>query len=174
MRRRVLALGTLAAVMVFAHVDLTACGDKFLRPGRSARMRSYAAVHPASIVILKPATAKAADLKAFQGILKQAGHTSVVVDSRAGLLEAVSDGTHDLVFAAYAEAFTVEASLESVPSRPNVLPLLYKASDAAIAEARQHFHALIETSKMDRYQALNEIERLMKVRPQTITAALPR
>lgn len=174
MLRRLFAIGTIAAVVVFAYADLSACGDKFLRPGRSARMRSYAAVHPASIVILRPAAAKASDLKAFQGILKQAGHTSVVVDNSAGLLEAVADGSRDLVFAAYADAFTVEASLASVPSKPNVMPLLYKANDSTIAEARQHFHALIETSKMDRYQALDEIERLMKARPQIVTAAVPR
>jgi hypothetical protein len=174
MVRRLFALGILATIVGIASTDLAACGDKFLRPGRSARMRSYAAVHPASIVILRPSTAKASDLKQFQGILKQAGHTSVVVENQAALLEAVADGSRDLVFAAYAEAFTVEASLASVPSKPNVMPLLYKASDSTITEARQHFHALIETSKMDRYQALDEIERLMKSRPQLITAALPR
>jgi hypothetical protein len=174
MTRRLFAFGVIATLVVVGYADLSACGDKFLRPGRSARIRGYAAVHPASIVILRPPSAKPADLKSFQRILKQAGHTSLVVDRRDELLQTVADGTRDLVFAAYAEAQTIEASLASVPSRPHVVPLLYKASDATIAEARQHFHALIETSKMDRYQALEEIERLMKTRPQNMAAALPR
>ena len=37
-----------------ACADAFACGDKFLRVGRSARFRAYASVHPSSILVYAP------------------------------------------------------------------------------------------------------------------------
>ena len=56
MRRRVFIAGLIAATAA-GSIDLGACGDKFLRVGRSARFRRYAAVHPAAILIYSPRNA---------------------------------------------------------------------------------------------------------------------
>ena len=56
MLRRKLVVGVVAMVstmgtMALTSVDLGACGDKFLRPGRSGRWQNYAAMHPAAILL---------------------------------------------------------------------------------------------------------------------------
>ena len=73
---RRLFVGTLAAMMVAGSVDLTACGDKFFRPGKSARLKHYASIYPASILIVRPANANAKGLTDLQRLLKQGGHTA--------------------------------------------------------------------------------------------------
>ena len=72
MLRRMLAAGVVATVALTA-IDLGACGDKFLRPGRSGRWQNYAAMHPAAILLYQSATAKPEVLKAWQAMLKKAG-----------------------------------------------------------------------------------------------------
>jgi hypothetical protein len=106
--RRVLVVG-LIATLTAASVDLGACGDKFLRVGRSARFRRYAAVHPASILIYK---------------------------------------------------------LGATPSKPGLLPILYKPSKAVEAEAEQQYACLIKPHVMTKYDALAEIDRFMQLQPR--------
>jgi len=48
--------GIITLSLICVSADLSACGDKFLRVGRSARFKGYAAVHPASILIYKSLT----------------------------------------------------------------------------------------------------------------------
>ena len=63
MRRTFAVSLILIAMFAAGSVDLGACGDKFLRVGRSARFRRYAAVYPASILIYKPVDATPAGMK---------------------------------------------------------------------------------------------------------------
>ena len=159
---RRLAVGIIAGVMLAGGADLSACGDKFFRPGKSARMKNYASLYPASILIVKGPNANAEGLSSFQRMLKQAGHTSRVV-SGDGLLQAVTGGTHDLVLANYDVAPSIERSLQTVPVRPDVVPVVSKPTKAVVAEAREHFAAVI-VEKMDFVDALREIDKLMKAR----------
>ena len=78
MWRRALLSGLLITTAA-GSIDLGACGDKFLRAGRSGRLKHYAAMYPASIVLYQSATAKPAVVKQWQTMLKQAGHKPVVV-----------------------------------------------------------------------------------------------
>ena len=77
MRRRAF-IGGLLAMTVGRSIDLGACGDKFLRVGRSARFRRYAAVHPAGILIYRPVNSDRAGIDDLKALLKRAGHKPVV------------------------------------------------------------------------------------------------
>ena len=103
MFRRVLAGVAAALVAAAASADLAACGDKFLRVGRSQRNRNYAAVHPVSILVYTPA-ATAKGLKEFETILQKAGHSTVGVRDRALLPKALAAARYDLIITSYADA----------------------------------------------------------------------
>ena len=51
MRRSICVIATTIALMTSATADLFACGDKFMRVGRSARFRRYASPHPSPILL---------------------------------------------------------------------------------------------------------------------------
>jgi CheY-like chemotaxis protein len=161
--RRLFVIG-LIAIVTAASVDLGACGDKFLRVGRSARFRRYAAVHPATILIYKPVNATPDGIEALKVLLKQAGHRPVAVDSGTSVLGALAATQYDLVIADYADAGQIKNDVRSMPSRPEVLPILYKPTKAVEAEAEKQYACLIKPHAMTKYDALAEIDRLMQLK----------
>ena len=88
MRRRDF-IGGLLAMTLGRSVDLGACGDKFLRVGRSARFRRYAAVHRVRILIYRPVQSTPAGINELTGFLKRAGHKPVVLDRPASVSAAL-------------------------------------------------------------------------------------
>ena len=56
---RGLRLFAIAVCVLFAcgSIDLGACGDKYARVGRSSRLKAYAPLYPASILVYAPANA---------------------------------------------------------------------------------------------------------------------
>jgi CheY-like chemotaxis protein len=161
--RRLFAIG-LIAIFTAASVDLGACGDKFLRVGRSARFRRYAAVHPAASLIYRPLNSTPAGIEALKVLLKQAGHRPVAVDSGTNVLSALAAAQYDLVIADYADAGQIKNDVRSMPSKPEVLPILYKPTKAVEAEAEKQYACLIKPQAMTKYEALAEIDRLMQLK----------
>ena len=164
MLRRVLVGGITAVMITSGSVDLSACGDKFLRVGRSARFRGYAAVHPASILIYKSATSTPAGIKELESLLRRAGHTPLAVENGAALTQTFAATHFDLVIAEYADAGRIKSQLESVPSRPEVLPILYKPTKTAAAEAEKEYRFLLKPHAMNKAEALKEIDHVMSLR----------
>ena len=152
-----------------AAADLNACGDKFLRAGRSARARGYAAIHPASILIYKP-TATPKGLKEFQALLKRAGHKSVAVHA-GGLSQAFATTTYDVVIADYANAGNLKQELQAISSKPGLLPVLTKPTKAVADEASKEYICLVRPDAMTKYDALAQIDHLMERRLKETTAA---
>jgi hypothetical protein len=166
------ALAAVVTIMlVVASADLDACGDKFLRVGRSARFRRYAAVHPAAILIYAPADSTPAGIKEFEAILKRAGHKPVALPNGADLSQALAAAPYDLVIAGYDDTSRIREELRAIPSRPNLLPILYKPSKAAAEQAQRDFVCLIKPDAMTKYDALGEIDRLMQLRLEHKTTA---
>ena len=161
--RRIFVIG-LIAIVTAASVDLGACGDKFLRVGRSARFRRYAAVHPAAILIVKPVHATRAGIEELQALLRQAGHRPAAVDNGASVTTALAAAPYDLVIADYADAGQIRIDLETVSSKPAILPILYKPTKAVEAEADSKYVCLIKPHAMTKYDALAEIDRLMQLK----------
>ena len=153
-----------AAIVIAGSADLDACGDKFLRVGRSARFRRYAAVHPAVILIYTPANSTPAGMKEFEAVLKRAGHRPVAVGNGANVPLALAGESYDLVIADYSDAGRIKQDLLASPSKPRLLPILYKPTKALETEAEREYVCLIKPHAMTKYDALAEIDRLMRLR----------
>lgn len=162
MLRRSLVVLTVAAVAGFASVDLSACGDKFLRAGRSARTKGYAAVYPASILIYKPSgTVKG--LQEFESLLKKAGHKPVALRDRAALPQTLTSARYDLIIADYSDTLAIKGQFSPSPE-PGFLPILHNPTRAQETEAAKHFQHVLKPEKMTKFEALEQIDRLMKLR----------
>jgi hypothetical protein len=161
--RRAFVIGIIT-VLSCASVDLGACGDKFLRVGRSARFRRYAAVHPAAILIYKPAHATRAGIEELKALLVQSGHRPEAIDSGTSIASALAAARYDLVIADYADAVQIRSALGTAPSRPEILPILYKPTKAVEAEAEKQYACLIKPHEMTKFDALAEIDRLMQLK----------
>ena len=164
MLRRLLVFGVVTAAFASASADLGACGDKFLRIGRSARYRGYAAVHPSSILIYTPAGSTPAGIKEFEALLMRAGHKPVVVKNGSPLSSAFTASKFDVVIAAFADTGKIKEELQSVASQPGLLPILDKPTKAVAAEAEKEYHCLIKLHTMNKYDALAEIDHLVELR----------
>jgi len=162
MLRRAVAL-VLGAVVVLTGAELNACGDKFLRPGRSSRMRSYAAMHRASILLYPSAKADPSIVSAWEKMLRQAGHKSQVV--RNGDLEGtVANGKYDLIISDYRDAAKIAQAFHATRVAPGILPVVSNVSKAVAEELKKTYEYVIDADAMDRYQALAAIDRVMDVR----------
>lgn len=170
MFRRSLVVVTVAAVLGSASTDLGACGDKFLRAGKSPKTRGYAAVYPASILVYKPnATDKG--LKALETFLKKAGHKPVCLKNGADLPQTLTAAKYDLVIADYADTSGLKGQFGSLSIDPGLLPILDKATKAEEADARKQFKHLLKPEKMTIYDALEQIDEVMKLRRKGTTAS---
>jgi DNA-binding NtrC family response regulator len=155
----------------FGAGDLGACGDKFLRLGRSARFRGYAAVHPATILIYSPVNATPAGIRELEALLKRAGHSPRAVENGAPLTQTFAASSYDLVIADYKDAGRIKDEIKDLPSKPDVLPILYKPSQAVAAEAEREYHFVLKPHAMNKVQALAEIDHLMDLRQKGNAAA---
>jgi hypothetical protein len=68
------------------------------------------------------------------------------------------------VISSYADTAAVRKELEAVPSRPALLPLMYRPTKAEAAEAEAAFRCLLKPEKMTPFQALEEIDRVIDLR----------
>jgi DNA-binding NtrC family response regulator len=170
MRRRAIIILALLIVAGSASSELAACGDKFLRAGRSARARNYGAVHPATILIYKPG----ADIKGldkWQANLKKAGHTPFAVTEQAALSKAVTGKRYDLVIADFADAETIRAHFTDESAQPAFLPIVHNATESQKADATRRFHYVIVPEQMTPHDALDRIDRVLELRTKQTKAA---
>src|ERR1700676_2578694 len=164
MLRHLCVIAVVATTLVSGSADLNACGDKFLRIGRSERFRGYAAVHPSSILIYAPTSSTPGSIKDFEALLKRAGHKTLAVKNGARLSQVFAAAKYDVVIADYADTSKIKEELQFVASKPGLLPILYKPTKAVAAEAAQEYHSLIMADAMSKHDALVEIHRLMELR----------
>ena len=164
MRRCVLVLVALAVVAGGA--DLNACGDKFLRAGRSARTKGYAAVHPASILIYKP-TATTKGLKEFETLLKRAGHRPVALRTESDLTQALLSAKYDLVIGDYADRVMLKEHFRSATAEPGFLPILHNPTKTQEEQVAKEFPHSLKPEKMTKYDALDEIDHVIESRLKT-------
>src|SRR5512132_4295987 len=129
MRRRLFMFG-LGAMTLNGWSDLDACGDKFLRVGRSGRFSRYAAVHPAAILIYSPVNSTRAGIDELKAMLKRAGHKAVALDRAASVSAALAASLYDVVIADYLDAERLEGELRSAASQAALLPILLKPGKA--------------------------------------------
>src|SRR3982751_356326 len=103
----------IVAVVSSAYTDVHACGDKFLRVGRSARFRRYASVHPSAILLYAPQWT-GHGVNDFEEILRRGGHRPVTVTTAAALSEALKASAYQVVITGYSDAAQVKTALRDV------------------------------------------------------------
>jgi hypothetical protein len=138
---------------------VTACGDKFLLVGRGVRFqRAYAAIHPASIlIVLPPKSVKNAAVRdsRLQTALKMAGHRVELV-APANLADVLGRSKYDIILAERADAFAIPDVVSAGPVKPSVVGVLEDPSAVELAAARQRLPAVLKTP-----QPLSEILKLL-------------
>jgi len=167
MQRLGIAIAALSVALVSMSADLAACGDKYARLGYSARLKSYTAIHKASILIYQAPKPDLEGEKELETALRRAGHNPVVV--RRGTLSRVVDCEYDLVIALYPDAATVKDQLRALPAAPDVLPVLYKPSKQIAALAKKEYHSII-SEDMSMLGVLEEIDHAMRTRLRNLSA----
>jgi hypothetical protein len=127
-----------------ASQTLSACGDKFLLVGRGVSFRhAYAAVHPASILlVLPPSRVKtAADRDpSMLSALKLAGHRVDVVRQPATLADVLGRSRHDIVLVERADASAAgEAAASAAQTRPSIVSVVEDSSAPAPAASQGEY-----------------------------------
>ena len=153
----VLAITT---VVASAYTDVSACGDKFLRVGRSARFRRYASVHPSAILLYGPRWT-GTGIKDFETMLKRAGHRPVTVMNEAALSEALATAKYEVVISDFTHVATTREAVRAIGSTAALLPVVYRPTKNEEAEARATYRVLLRPEKMTKFEALEEIDRLI-------------
>ena len=171
MRRQVLLAGMLVAGIGFIGTGVAAgCGDKFVLLARGARVtRSQ---FPSSILIfLNPNSRVPAAEKEFrlEATLRAAGHKPVVVESEAEVQKALSSGKYDLVLADVTDAPALRKEANAASSKPVVLPILYKPTDAELTAAEKEANCMVRPSAKSR-DLLIVVDQTMKGRHAGLAA----
>ena len=104
----------------------------------------------------------------FEQMLKRAGHKPVTVTTADAMSQAFAGIKYDVVITSYSDTGAVKKELDALPSRPALLPLVYKATKAEAAEAGAAYRCLLKPDKMTPFQALEEIDRLIDLRLKEI------
>ena len=145
---------------------VSACGDKFLLVGRGVSFRhAYAAIHPASILLVLPAkSVKSAAIRdsGLLSALKLAGHRVEVVQQPANLADVLGRSRHDIVLAERADASSAEEAAATVAqAKPSIVSVVEGASSAE-APASPGEYLLKAPQRLP--QILNLLDDVMKVR----------
>jgi hypothetical protein len=164
MSRRLGVVGVAAIICLTFWTDLSACGDKFMRVGRSSSGRRYAALHPSSILIYRPAGATTKGMTDLEKLLKQAGHAPRVLQRDEGVEPVLASAHFALLIADYADVEMLKGHLAAAPSAPAILPILAKSNKGVEAQIRSEFHCLIKPQVMEPNDALAEIDHALDVR----------
>jgi hypothetical protein len=164
--RRQRLLVTIASMIVMlgsGGTDLNACGDKFLRIGRSPRFKAYAAVHRASILLFVPPSATRSAVNEFESALKRAGHRPLTVRTMNAFSDALGATKYDIVIAIFPDAVRLKEYAAAASSKPDVLPILDRPAKAELAEAQREYGHVLKAGAT-KYETLAEIDHVMQGR----------
>ena len=166
---RILAAGTgLVAIALSSGTAALACGDKLLAIGRGVRFQRAYAERQANLVIYSNGVQNGATLSSatLQTTLKRAGHKLQIVQDGSQLDEALKSGNVDVVLVNFADLGGITRLLQSAPSKPVIVPILFKASKAELAAAQREYKFALK-APADEFQFLTAIDEAMKLRVRT-------
>jgi hypothetical protein len=167
---RILAAALVASVAFGAvAVPSEACGDKLLVMGRRVK-RVPQAKHPASVLLyMRPGSAlpKAATEMKLETTLRQAGHRVETVDQADQLREQLAAGGYDFVLTDLSDAAPVAREAADAPRAPAVVPVAYKATEAALRAGREAYPVVIKAGRSLSY--LSALDTAMQQRGETRT-----
>ena len=164
MFRRLVVAGVSTGLFALVCTDLSACGDKFMRVGRSPTGRHYAALHPASILIYRPAGSTPKGIGDFESLLKKAGHAPRVLNRGEDVAPILATANYSLLIAEYSDIETIKKELDTVSAKPGILPILLESNKTVETQLKQDFHCLIRPRAMSDHDALVEIDHALDIR----------
>jgi hypothetical protein len=138
----VLALAAMAVPAPHA----SACGDKFLVIGRTAR-RVQKAKHPGSILLVLQSDARlaaAAKSMKLEATLKQAGHTVETMTAATPMAEWLATRQYDVILTSLDGAPAIARDSVAAPSHPVVIPVAVRADGATRSAAQSQYGLVIE------------------------------
>jgi hypothetical protein len=147
-----------------------ACGDELLTVSRGLRFQRAYAGRQANLVIYSTVTSSAGPLRSAKLLttLKQAGHKLQTVEDLSQLDRVLKSGKVDVVLAEFGELTGISRELQSAPSKPVILPVLYKPSKDELTAAQREYKFALKASA-DEIQYLTAIDEAMKLRLKTFT-----
>lgn len=127
MRRFLMSLAVVSAVVAQDAVPLHACGDKLLMLGRGIRFQSKHAPRPAAVLLYLPESGAGRTLSdpKLESALREAGHAVRAVTMKADLESALRGGTYDVVLANITDAPDLERAQDVAAGGAVVLPAIY-------------------------------------------------
>ena len=145
-----------------------ACGDKLLVLGRGVRFQHAYAAHQANLLIYSAGIRNEAGFGSakLQNTLTRAGHKLQIVGSGSQLDEALKSGKVDVVIVDFADLAGITRELQSAPSKPVILPILFKPSKAELTAAQKEYRFALK-APADDVQYLSAIDEAMKARLRT-------
>ncbi len=173
MYRLAWVLGLVAPLSFLTLRPAEGCGDKLVSLSRGIRLqRAYTAARSASILVYSARSVGANTVKEsrLQSSLTQAGHKLRTAEDAGQLDQALSSSKFDLVLVDFSEAAALAQRVASLPSRPLVIPVMYKPSKAELAEAQKQFPYVLK-APANSTQHLEAIDEAMKSKPRAASAS---
>ncbi|MFL6452214.1 MAG: hypothetical protein ACJ746_31795 [Bryobacteraceae bacterium] len=163
MRRFIISTVVTAALL--SGIAAFACGDKLLAIGRGVRFQRLYAARKANLLIYSVGARSGADLDSarLQISLKRAVHNLQLVRDRSQLDGALASGQADVVLVQFTDLAAIARQLRSSPSRPVILPVLFKPSKADFAAAEKEYKFALKADA-DELEYLTAIDKAMQVR----------
>jgi len=148
MRKAILTAAMVACALFLGGIAAWTCGDKLLILGRGVRFQGLSLDQHASILIYlhagSPASPAVSD-RQFQSALRDAGHKLQVVENREALDQALKAGKYDIVLADLTDASALEQPVQTAPSKPIILPVVYNGTKAEAAAAEKRYGCVLKT-----------------------------
>ena len=153
------------ATTLLSGTAVLACGDKLLAVGRVVRFQRVYAAHEANLVIyLAGAQGRAAlDDAKLRNMLTRAGHKLQIVASGSQLEEALKSGKVDVVLVDFEDLAGIVGDLQSAPSKPVIVPVLFKPSKSELARAQKEYKFALKAPAAD-FEYLTAIDEAMRLR----------
>src|SRR5438876_956838 len=142
MRKALAVVGVVLGSLFVGHTLAQACGDKLLAlVGNVRAQRAYAAARPASILLYlgRNSNGQTIGEPQLQSTLKLAGHKVQVVQDAGQVEQLLKSGRFDLVLADISEAATLSQQTMAAPSKPTLMPVMYKPSKPERAAAEKQY-----------------------------------
>jgi hypothetical protein len=158
-----------AGFLVFGSTVAEGCGDLLVSFGRGVRyQRAYRASRQATIAVFWNNRESGSVLtnSKLQSAMREVGHRVVFVQDSTQLGVALKAGKVDVVLADFSDAASIAPEVESASSKPVIVPVLYKPSNADMAAARKQYPFPLKASS-DEMQFLTAIDDAMKLRAKT-------
>ena len=163
--RRINRAGLLTVAALLSATTVWACGDKLLAIGRGIRFQRISAAHEANILIYSGSSQPGAALanKNLQKSLARIVHRVQVILGGPQLDEALKSGRVDVVLVDFADLGGVARQLQSAPSKPAIVPILVKPTQAEFAAAQKEYKFALKATADD-LEYLVRIDEAMKSR----------